>query len=159
MTAESEEGEKEDNALNHSEAKAEEEAAAATAAVSDKTEQREEKQDEEDKEAGAPALTTGKHKRSEDQTNTEEESVEKKLKTETLMSTGCALPPYNPSKPVGMEFLIPKTGFFCKVCNRFFSGTKEAEISHCKTLKHYENLQKYLLTADMATVTAKPDSS
>ncbi|XP_045903071.1 zinc finger protein 638-like isoform X1 [Micropterus dolomieu] len=159
VTAESEEGEKEDNALNHSEAKAEEEAVAAAAVVSDKTEQREEKQDEEDKEAGAPALTTGKHKRSEDQTNTEEESVEKKLKTETLMSTGCALPPYNPSKPVGMEFLIPKTGFFCKVCNRFFSGTKEAEISHCKTLKHYENLQKYLLTADMATVTAKPDSS
>lgn len=60
VTAESEEGEKEDNALNHSEAKAEETAAAATAVVvSDKTEQREEKQDEEDKETGAPALTTG----------------------------------------------------------------------------------------------------
>lgn len=41
----------------------------------------------------------------------------------------------------GLEFLVPKTGFFCKVCNRFFSGTKEAEINHCKTLKHYQNLQ------------------
>lgn len=40
-----------------------------------------------------------------------------------------------------MEFLAPKTGFFCKVCNRFFSGAKEAEISHCKTLKHYDNLK------------------
>uniref|UniRef100_A0A3Q4HIR2 Matrin-type domain-containing protein n=1 Tax=Neolamprologus brichardi TaxID=32507 RepID=A0A3Q4HIR2_NEOBR len=41
----------------------------------------------------------------------------------------------------GLEFLVPKTGFFCKVCARFFSGSKEAEISHCKTRKHYETLQ------------------
>lgn len=41
----------------------------------------------------------------------------------------------------GLEFLVPKTGFFCKVCARFFSGSKEAEISHCKTRKHYEMLQ------------------
>uniref|UniRef100_A0A4W6E672 Matrin-type domain-containing protein n=1 Tax=Lates calcarifer TaxID=8187 RepID=A0A4W6E672_LATCA len=40
-----------------------------------------------------------------------------------------------------LTFLVPKTGFFCKVCNRFFSGAKEAEINHCKTIKHYENLQ------------------
>lgn len=119
---------------------------------------------------------TGKHKRSEGQTNTEEESVNKKLKTETPTSTDSSLPPFDPNNPVGktpihpvchcfchfcvhlcfftcilkfifvcvstgMEFLVPKTGFFCKVCNRFFSGTKEAEINHCKTLKHYENLQ------------------
>ena len=50
----------------------------------------------------------------------------------TVMLFGCV--------SSGMEFLVPKTGFFCKVCNRFFSGTKEAEISHCKTAKHYENL-------------------
>lgn len=41
----------------------------------------------------------------------------------------------------GMEFLAPKTGFFCKVCNRFFSGAKEAEIAHCKTRKHYDNVK------------------
>lgn len=41
----------------------------------------------------------------------------------------------------GMEFLAPKTGFFCKVCNRFFSGAKEAEMAHCKTQKHYDNVK------------------
>lgn len=41
----------------------------------------------------------------------------------------------------GLDLLVPKTGFFCKACNRFFSGGKQAEISHCKTLKHYDNLQ------------------
>lgn len=45
------------------------------------------------------------------------------------------------SLSTGMEFLAPKTGFFCKVCNRFFSGAKEAEIVHCKTRKHYDNVK------------------
>ncbi|TDH16594.1 hypothetical protein EPR50_G00021640 [Perca flavescens] len=141
------ENERENDVLNYSQVKKEE-------MVSDKTEEKEKMQVEEDKETGALAGETVKRKRSEDQTNAEEESVKMKLKTATPMSTD-SLPPFDPSSPVGMEFLVPKTGFFCKVCNRFFSGTKEAEINHCKTLKHYENLQKYLQTTK--TVTVKPE--
>ncbi|XP_038158847.1 zinc finger protein 638-like isoform X2 [Cyprinodon tularosa] len=59
----------------------------------------------------------------------------------TKESVKTALPPYDPMTAVGMEYLVPKTGFFCKVCSRFFTGTKVAEINHCRTLKHYENLQ------------------
>ncbi|XP_070778079.1 zinc finger protein 638-like [Enoplosus armatus] len=139
VTVESERDEKEDNALSHSQATAEEE----EAVVSGKMEEQEKV-----KETRAPAAETGKHKQSEDQTSTEEESVKK--------SADGSLPPYNPSNPVGMEYLVPKTGFFCKVCNRFFSGTKEAEINHCKTFKHYVNLQKYL---PKMKAKAKPDSS
>ncbi|XP_026215735.1 zinc finger protein 638-like isoform X2 [Anabas testudineus] len=112
--------------------------------VSDKTEEQEKMQDEEEKETKTLAAVRGKHKKSEDQTNAVYKSVKKELKAETSMSY--ILPPFDPSNPVGMEFLVPKTGFFCKVCNRFFSGNKEAEINHCKTAKHYENLQKYLQT-------------
>ncbi|XP_074484176.1 uncharacterized protein LOC141763615 isoform X1 [Sebastes fasciatus] len=152
VTTESENDQKEGDAVNRSQAKKEEEM------VSDKTEDQEKMQDKEDKETGAPNVETGNQERSEDQTNTEEESVKKKLKTGTPTNTDCSLPPFDPSSPVGMEFLVPKTGFFCKVCNRFFSGTKEAEINHCKTLKHYENLQKYLQATKTANVTVKPDS-
>ncbi|XP_057698782.1 zinc finger protein 638-like isoform X2 [Corythoichthys intestinalis] len=60
---------------------------------------------------------------------------------------------FDPDVPVGMEFLVPKTGFFCKVCNRFFSGNEDTQITHCKSFKHFENLQKYLNT------TVKPKSS
>ncbi|XP_010752501.2 zinc finger protein 638-like isoform X1 [Larimichthys crocea] len=144
VTAKKEEDEKEEK--NHSRAKEEE-----MVEVSDKTE---ETQGEKEKETSAPAVEPGKNEKSETQTITEEESVAKKLKTETPTS-GDTLPPFDPSNPVGLEFLVPKTGFFCKVCNRFFSGTKEAEINHCKTLKHYQNLQKYLQT----TKTTKPESS
>ncbi|XP_031723012.1 zinc finger protein 638-like isoform X2 [Anarrhichthys ocellatus] len=140
------ERENEKNALNHSQAKEEE-------MVSDKTEEEEKKQDEKDKEPEAPSVETGKHERSEDQANGEEESVKKKLKTDT--PTDYSLPPFDPSCPVGIEFLVPKTGFFCKVCNRFFNGAKEAEKNHCKTLKHYENLQKYLRTTNPATVSSQ----
>uniref|UniRef100_A0A667W8W1 Matrin-type domain-containing protein n=1 Tax=Myripristis murdjan TaxID=586833 RepID=A0A667W8W1_9TELE len=76
-----------------------------------------------------------KHERCEDEKD--EECVKKKLKTESSSCEAYALPPFDPNNP----FLVPKTGFFCKVCNRFFSGSQEAEISHCKGLKHYENLQ------------------
>lgn len=58
---------------------------------------------------------------------------------------------YSVCVSTGMEFLVPKTGFFCKPCNRFFTGVKEAEISHCKTLKHYDNLQVSNSTCPFST--------
>lgn len=116
-------------------------------------------QDGERTETEAPAVESGTTPVPDVQTNPEEESVKKNVKTETPVSSDDALPPFDPSNPVGMEFLVPKTGFFCKVCNRFFSGNKEAEINHCKTLKHYENLQKYMQTAKMGNSKPKPNSS
>ncbi|XP_061736832.1 zinc finger protein 638-like isoform X2 [Nerophis ophidion] len=92
----------------------------------------------EDKETSIPSQEPGKHEVSENPTITE-----KKSDIETPTTTDNALH-FDPSNPVGMEFLMPKTGFFCKVCNRFFSGNKDAQIAHCKTFKHFENLQKHL---------------
>ncbi|XP_043969386.1 uncharacterized protein LOC122829136 isoform X1 [Gambusia affinis] len=77
----------------------------------------------------------------------------KKAKDTREESVKKPLPPYDPSAAVGMEYLVPKTGFFCKVCSRFFTGAKAAEISHCKTLKHYENLQKFLLSPESSVKT------
>uniref|UniRef100_A0A3Q2WI50 Zinc finger protein 638-like n=1 Tax=Haplochromis burtoni TaxID=8153 RepID=A0A3Q2WI50_HAPBU len=98
-------------------------------------------QDQENKDRRETAAETGKQEQSERNPNAEEESEKPKLEMEIPRKTEHSLPPFDPSNPVGMEFLVPKTGFFCKVCARFFSGSKEAEISHCKTRKHYETLQ------------------
>ncbi|XP_061628020.1 zinc finger protein 638-like isoform X2 [Phyllopteryx taeniolatus] len=87
----------------------------------------------------------------------EEKGVDKPQTKETPMATENTLH-FDPSIPVGMEFLVPKTGFFCKVCNRFFSGNEDTQITHCKSLKHFENLQKYLETRKL-NVTVKPKSS
>ncbi|KAJ3614547.1 hypothetical protein NHX12_018119 [Muraenolepis orangiensis] len=82
--------------------------------------------------ASTTPVLTFKHQGSEDQ-------AKKKVD-----SPGDDLMPFDPRCPVGMEFLVQKTGFFCKVCNRFFSGSGDAELNHCMTLKHYESLQKFL---------------
>nr|XP_020464649.1 zinc finger protein 638-like isoform X2 [Monopterus albus] len=150
VTAESKQEEKDGSAVSHSQVKEEKMVV---------EEEQEKMQDDKDKETGAPAAETGNHETSEDQTSTRVESVNKTLKLETPVSTDYSLPPFDPSNPVGMEFLVPKTGFFCKACNRFYSGTNEAEINHCRTEKHYMNLQKYLQTLKMAEVTAKTGSS
>ncbi|XP_055078797.1 zinc finger protein 638 isoform X1 [Periophthalmus magnuspinnatus] len=72
--------------------------------------------------------------------NGEKDATENAQKNNTL-------PPFDPSSSVGLEYLVPMSGFFCKVCTRFFTGTKDAQIGHSKTLKHYENLQKFLTSS------------
>ncbi|XP_055367942.1 zinc finger protein 638-like isoform X2 [Betta splendens] len=99
-----------------------------------------EKTQDDDTEEMASSAATGNQEQFKDQTDIGD-------KCERMsMSADDILPPFDPSSPVGMEVLVPKTGFFCKACNRFFSGNKEAEINHCKTFKHYENLKKYMKT-------------
>ncbi|TWW59498.1 zinc finger protein 638-like [Takifugu flavidus] len=81
-----------------------------------------------------------------DKSKSDDQSVKEKTNAASPTIDDYSLPPFNPHNPVGMEFLAPKTGFFCKACNRFFSGAKEAEMAHCKTQKHYDNVKSYLQT-------------
>ncbi|KAM4612055.1 uncharacterized protein ACJ7VT_012653 [Polymixia lowei] len=143
------EEEEEKGQVNHSQA-----GPGGTQVVLEKPEGMEQPQDEGEKEETTSAVGAVKRQWSEDQREDNEECVKKKQKTPESYS----LPPFDPASPVGMEFLVPKTGFFCKVCNRFFSGNKEAEMNHCKTLKHYEYLQKYLQTRKTANTIVNPNS-
>ncbi|XP_034045284.1 zinc finger protein 638-like isoform X2 [Thalassophryne amazonica] len=131
-------------APSHSQATEQETAAVASGKAED--------QDEEKSHLEAPTQA-GKCETGEEATKTEEGCVTEKSKTD------CSLPPFDPNNPVGMELLVPKTGFFCKACGRFFSGAKEAEVNHCRTLKHYESLQKYLCSKKTINESAKSKSS
>lgn len=53
------------------------------------------------------------------------------------------LPQFNPNNPLGQEFVIPKSGFFCNICSVFYLNEKTAKELHCCSKKHYDNLQKY----------------
>ncbi|XP_051778122.1 RNA-binding protein 20 [Erpetoichthys calabaricus] len=46
--------------------------------------------------------------------------------------------------PLGVEFVVPRTGFYCKLCGLFYTSEETAKISHCRSTVHYRNLQKYL---------------
>ncbi|XP_062333552.1 uncharacterized protein LOC134033424 [Osmerus eperlanus] len=101
----------------------------------------EEKEEEQDKMSAGRDCKSGN---SQEEREEEEDCTEPKQKTKPLFPKDYTLPPFNPSCPVGLEFLEPKIGFFCKVCSRFYTGTEEAEKTHCRSIKHYQNLQKSL---------------
>ncbi|KAF3851813.1 hypothetical protein F7725_005168 [Dissostichus mawsoni] len=90
----------------HDKLKDEEDNAENPEKMNDEQETTEEQEKIKDKERGL--LLLRQHKMSEVE-NTAEESVKKKTKMDTAMSTGYSLPPFDPASPVGMEFLTPKT--------------------------------------------------
>ncbi|XP_060768929.1 matrin-3 isoform X2 [Neoarius graeffei] len=52
------------------------------------------------------------------------------------------LGPYQPDNPVGIGYVVPKSGFFCKLCNIFYTNEKKAKSEHCSSLEHYNMLKK-----------------
>ncbi|XP_068114801.1 RNA-binding protein 20 isoform X2 [Hyperolius riggenbachi] len=46
--------------------------------------------------------------------------------------------------PLGVEFVVPRTGFYCKLCGLFYTSEEAAKTSHCRSRVHYRNLQSYL---------------
>uniref|UniRef100_A0A3Q2ZMM6 Zinc finger protein 638-like n=1 Tax=Kryptolebias marmoratus TaxID=37003 RepID=A0A3Q2ZMM6_KRYMA len=52
------------------------------------------------------------------------------------------LPPFNPKNPLGLEFVVPKSGFFCNLCSIFYLNESTAKEIHCSSERHYDNLQE-----------------
>ena len=52
----------------------------------------------------------------------------------------------------GQIYIIPVTGFFCKLCNKFYNNEKSAKGAHCQTEGHYEKFKVHftLLTISPA---------
>ncbi|CAJ1085776.1 uncharacterized protein LOC117807351 isoform X2 [Xyrichtys novacula] len=53
------------------------------------------------------------------------------------------LPSFKPNNPLGQEFVVPKTGYFCNLCSVFYHNESTAKETHCSSQKHYDNLKKY----------------
>ncbi|XP_054897081.1 RNA-binding protein 20 isoform X2 [Poeciliopsis prolifica] len=63
------------------------------------------------------------------------------------------------SIPLGVEFIEPRTGFYCKLCGLFYSSEDTAKTTHCRSTVHYRNLQKYLSQLaenDLSSALAEP---
>uniref|UniRef100_A0A8C9LM00 CDKN1A interacting zinc finger protein 1 n=1 Tax=Piliocolobus tephrosceles TaxID=591936 RepID=A0A8C9LM00_9PRIM len=50
---------------------------------------------------------------------------------------------YSPNTAYGVDFLVPVMGYVCRICHKFYHSNSGAQLSHCKSLGHFENLQKY----------------
>ncbi|ELW50499.1 putative RNA-binding protein 20 [Tupaia chinensis] len=71
--------------------------------------------------------------------------------TEVELKQPLSLPSWEPEDvfselniPLGVEFVVPRTGFYCKLCGLFYTSEEAAKMSHCRSAVHYRNLQKYL---------------
>ncbi|KAM8803213.1 cip1-interacting zinc finger protein isoform 4-T4 [Rhynchonycteris naso] len=64
---------------------------------------------------------------------------------------------YSPNTAYGVDFLVPVMGYVCRICRKFYHGNSGAQLSHCKSLTHFENLQKYKKAKDPSP-TARPVS-
>ncbi|KAJ8266430.1 hypothetical protein GJAV_G00130330 [Gymnothorax javanicus] len=54
------------------------------------------------------------------------------------------LGPYQPNNPVGVDYIVQRTGFFCKLCKVFYTNEKTAKSLHCSSLAHYQKLKMKL---------------
>ncbi|CAB1417833.1 unnamed protein product [Pleuronectes platessa] len=53
------------------------------------------------------------------------------------------LPPFRANHPLGQEFVVPKSGYFCNICRVFYLSESSAKDVHCSSQAHYNNLQTH----------------
>lgn len=50
---------------------------------------------------------------------------------------------YNPDIAIGVEHVISVTGYFCKLCHKFYNNETMARITHCKSQAHFDKYLDY----------------
>ncbi|CAI9541612.1 unnamed protein product [Staurois parvus] len=104
--------------------------------------------------AGGSAVTTPDKPAAGSSTPKTTGTPAKKTKVESPSPGKTKLSPFNASVPVGLEFLVPKTGFFCELCSLFYMDDA-SKLKHCKSLRHYQAVQKHLAKEETTTTEGK----
>ncbi|XP_078455837.1 RNA-binding protein 20-like [Lampetra planeri] len=47
--------------------------------------------------------------------------------------------------PAGVNFVVPRTGFYCLLCRLFYVCESSAREGHCRSPTHYRNVERYLI--------------
>ncbi|XP_060600165.1 trichohyalin-like isoform X2 [Ruditapes philippinarum] len=49
---------------------------------------------------------------------------------------------YDPNLALGQRYVVPVSGFFCKLCHKFYNNEAAAKVAHCQSETHFERLKK-----------------
>ncbi|KAJ8299983.1 hypothetical protein KUTeg_021502 [Tegillarca granosa] len=69
------------------------------------------------------------------------------------------IPDYDPQKPLGQNFIVPVTGYFCKLCHKFYNNEQAAKVTHCQSEPHYDKFQKMMLAKKLSQKMEKEKQS
>lgn len=46
---------------------------------------------------------------------------------------------------VGQNYIVAVTGFYCKLCSKFYNNEKAAKESHCQSRSHYDKYKVLMM--------------
>ncbi|KAK2524840.1 Matr3 [Columba guinea] len=95
-------------------------------------------------EASDPTTVQDAEKNTHENTDTQDEQETKSVQEKALVPDEFRIGPYQPNVPVGVNYVVPKTGFYCKLCSLFYTNEDVAKKTHCSSLPHYQKLKKIL---------------
>ncbi|XP_068925609.1 cip1-interacting zinc finger protein isoform X2 [Petaurus breviceps papuanus] len=75
---------------------------------------------------------------------------------EVLADDWKGLEEYSPDKMYGLDFLVPVVGYLCRLCHKFYHSSSGARLAHCKSLMHFENVQRYRAARNSGPVPCEP---
>ncbi|NXG47512.1 MATR3 protein, partial [Psilopogon haemacephalus] len=83
-------------------------------------------------------------KNTHENTEPQDEQEAKNTADKALIPDEFRIGPYQPNVPLGVNYVVPKTGFYCKLCSLFYTNEDVAKKTHCSSLPHYQKLKKIL---------------
>ncbi|XP_056394701.1 cip1-interacting zinc finger protein [Hyla sarda] len=49
---------------------------------------------------------------------------------------------YNADTDYGLDYMVPVAGYLCRLCHKFYPSDSAARLTHCKSLVHFQNVQR-----------------
>lgn len=80
-------------------------------------------------------------------------SVTSKSEDETLPEK------HDPNVAVGQRYIVQVSGYFCKLCSKFYINESSARVSHCQSLAHFDKLKKTLAAKALSKPKTTGDQS